>query len=292
MNKAVEEALVQERKVIVGIIEGSPIPTFVINRKHEVIFWNRACEELTGFAAGDMIGTDRHYMPFYGTKRPLIADLIVDQDIVSLEPVTMFAYLKKQSGIDRLERDEQGRPVVIDLKTGRVAHRHREDLRFYALLDAIRVGIPPRLVASFYLDLGGARTEPVTEAVLDATVARTIDAAHRLTALRAGTVAPQHRPSYACRWCVARTACTVGQAWVECCSAGPVTCEERIDCLRGERLQRANREERQAPVLGNLARHSDSPQDIRQCRTSSDGCVRYEMRDPQPGGALDGTPGR
>ncbi|HQI34857.1 MAG TPA: PAS domain S-box protein [Syntrophales bacterium] len=85
MTRAAEEKLVQERKVIVGIIEGSPIPTFVIDRKHEVIFWNKACEELTGFAAADMIGTDKHYMPFYGTKRPLIADLIVDQDIVGLE---------------------------------------------------------------------------------------------------------------------------------------------------------------------------------------------------------------
>lgn len=115
--------------------------------------------------------------------------------------------------LGRAQGNQAGK-VVIDLKTGAPNPVHRDDLRFYALLDAIRVGIPPRLVASFYLDLGEARTEPVTEAVLDATVARTIDAAHRLTALRAGTVAPQHRPSYACRWCVARTACTVGQAWL------------------------------------------------------------------------------
>ncbi|MBP8979722.1 MAG: PAS domain S-box protein [Syntrophobacterales bacterium] len=85
MNKAAEEQLLRERKVIVGIIEGSPIPTFVIDKEHKVIFWNRACEELTGFAAGEMIGTDKHYMPFYGTRRPLIADLIIDQDIGGLE---------------------------------------------------------------------------------------------------------------------------------------------------------------------------------------------------------------
>ena len=108
----------------------------------------------------------------------------------------------------------QAGKVVIDLKTGAPSPVHRDDLRFYALLDAIRVGIPPRLVASFYLDLGEARTEAVTEGVLDATVARTVDAAHRLTALRAGTVAPVHRPSYACRWCVARPTCDVGQAWL------------------------------------------------------------------------------
>ncbi|MCU1498442.1 MAG: hypothetical protein JWM47_2395 [Acidimicrobiales bacterium] len=104
--------------------------------------------------------------------------------------------------------------VVIDLKTGAPNGAHRDDLRFYALLDAIRVGVPPRLVASFYLDLGESRTEPVTEAILDATVARTVDAARRLAALRTGSVEPEYRPSYACRWCVARPTCVVGRAWL------------------------------------------------------------------------------
>ncbi len=104
--------------------------------------------------------------------------------------------------------------VVIDLKTGAPNAVHRDDLRFYALLDAIRVGVPPRLVASFYLDLGEARTEVVTEDVLDATVARTVDAARRLTALRAGTAVPAYRPSFACRWCIALHGCDVGRSWL------------------------------------------------------------------------------
>lgn len=111
-------------------------------------------------------------------------------------------------------RGTQAGKVVIDLKTGAPNSAHRDDLRFYALLDAIRVGIPPRLVASFYLDMGEARTEMVTEGMLDATVARTVDAARRLASLRAGTVEPAYRPSYSCRWCVARDTCDVGQAWL------------------------------------------------------------------------------
>jgi hypothetical protein len=104
--------------------------------------------------------------------------------------------------------------VIIDLKTGAPNPVHRDDLRFYALLDTIRLGVPPRLVASFYLDLAEARTEAVTEGVLDATVARTVDAAQQLTALRAGTVAPVYRPSYGCRWCVALATCDTGKRWL------------------------------------------------------------------------------
>ncbi|MEO6628812.1 MAG: PD-(D/E)XK nuclease family protein [Aquihabitans sp.] len=111
-------------------------------------------------------------------------------------------------------RGNQAGKVVIDLKTGAPANAHRDDLRFYALLDTIRLGVPPRLVASFYLDLGEARTEAVTEGLLDATVARTVDGARRLASLRAGTVSPEYRPSYGCRWCPVLDGCTVGQAWL------------------------------------------------------------------------------
>jgi hypothetical protein len=111
-------------------------------------------------------------------------------------------------------RGMQAGKVVVDLKTGAPTPLHRDDLRFYALLDAIRLGVPPRLVASFYLDLAEARTEEVTEGVLEATVARTVDGIARLAALRAGTVAPTYRPSGSCRWCPALEGCDTGRRWL------------------------------------------------------------------------------
>lgn len=111
-------------------------------------------------------------------------------------------------------RGMQAGKVVIDLKTGAPTPLHRDDLRFYALLDAIRLGTPPRLVASFYLDLAEARTEEVTEGVLEATVARTVDGVVRLAALRAGTTAPVYRPSPSCRWCPVLESCEVGRRWL------------------------------------------------------------------------------
>jgi PAS domain S-box-containing protein len=80
-----QEKLILEKKTIEGIIEGSPIPTFVLNREHRIILWNRACTELTGFTAAEMIGTEKQYMPFYNEKRPVIADLILERDFESIE---------------------------------------------------------------------------------------------------------------------------------------------------------------------------------------------------------------
>ena len=83
-REAWQERLLREKKTIDGIIEGSPIPSFVINKEHQVILWNRACVELTGCPAEDMLGTDQHYKSFYSVKRPLVVDLIVDNDIDGL----------------------------------------------------------------------------------------------------------------------------------------------------------------------------------------------------------------
>ncbi|MCX7634395.1 MAG: PAS domain S-box protein, partial [Syntrophales bacterium] len=105
-------AMIDERKVLVGIIEGSPIPMFVIGKDHRVLFWNRACEDLTGFAAKDMIGTDRHYMPFYGVKRPLIADLIVDQDMNGL---AKYYGTKKVRRSDKVEGAYEAWDYYINL---------------------------------------------------------------------------------------------------------------------------------------------------------------------------------
>jgi len=85
---------------IESILEGSPIPTFVIDRNHKIILWNKACAELTGHHARNMIGTDHHYKPLYPEKRPLIADLIVDQDIEGLERYYGKKQVQKSSVIE------------------------------------------------------------------------------------------------------------------------------------------------------------------------------------------------
>jgi PAS domain S-box-containing protein len=70
--KAGERALAQ-------IIQGSTIPTFVIDRSHTLTHWNRSLEVLTGHKAAEMIGTRRQWAPFYNKKRPSMADIILDQ---------------------------------------------------------------------------------------------------------------------------------------------------------------------------------------------------------------------
>lgn len=72
------EDLLEMEKELTQVIQGSMIPTFIINNEHILTHWNRACEELTGHNAYELVGTDRQWVPFRSAKRPTLADLIVD----------------------------------------------------------------------------------------------------------------------------------------------------------------------------------------------------------------------
>lgn len=60
------------------IIDGSPVPTFAINKQHRITHWNTALESMTGIKKERAIGTDEQWRAFYLEKRPIMADLIVD----------------------------------------------------------------------------------------------------------------------------------------------------------------------------------------------------------------------
>ena len=68
----------ETRELFENLIQNSAAPTFALDSKHLVIFWNRACEELTGIKSADIVNTDGQWKPFYDHKRPVLADIIID----------------------------------------------------------------------------------------------------------------------------------------------------------------------------------------------------------------------
>ncbi|MBN2466808.1 MAG: PAS domain S-box protein [Deltaproteobacteria bacterium] len=77
-HKRAEEALRNSEEELRHIVEGSPIPTFVIDTDHMVKHWNKACEKLTGLSAEEMVETKQQWKAFSPTERSMLADLIVD----------------------------------------------------------------------------------------------------------------------------------------------------------------------------------------------------------------------
>lgn len=109
----------------------------------------------------------------------------------------------------------EARVMIVDFKTGQPSAAHVDDLRYYALLETLRVGVPPFRVASWYLDSGHWHQEDVDEGVLDAAARRVVDGVVKVVELRVDGRAPRLQPGPTCGYCVLRAECTGAQAWAE-----------------------------------------------------------------------------
>ncbi|OPY45752.1 MAG: sensory histidine kinase AtoS [Methanosaeta sp. PtaU1.Bin028] len=81
-RKKAEEAIASMKQRLSDVIEFLPDATFAIDMQGRVIAWNRAIEKMTGAQAKDMIGEGdyRYSLPFYGVRRPILADLVLEPD--------------------------------------------------------------------------------------------------------------------------------------------------------------------------------------------------------------------
>lgn len=104
-------------------------------------------------------------------------------------------------------RGQEARALYVDLKTGRGYSNHLDDLRFYALIQTLRVGVPPFRVASYYLDSATFHAEDVTVATLEAALRRTIDGVRTMAELADENRAAAISPGAACGWCRLRDEC-------------------------------------------------------------------------------------
>jgi PAS domain S-box-containing protein len=81
-RRKAEKALSDSEKRLADIINFLPDATFAIDTEGNVIAWNRAIEEMTGIPAPEIIGKGDHEyaIPFYGSRRPILIDLIFEPD--------------------------------------------------------------------------------------------------------------------------------------------------------------------------------------------------------------------
>ncbi len=81
-RKRAEDALRETHRRLMEIVDFLPDAALVIDRDGKVIAWNRAIEEMTGVPKAEMIGKGDHEysIPFYGSRRPILIDLVLQPD--------------------------------------------------------------------------------------------------------------------------------------------------------------------------------------------------------------------
>jgi PAS domain S-box-containing protein len=83
-KEATERRLHEGEKALQQILQGINVAAFVLNREHRIVYWNALCEDLTGIPAEQMLGTFNQWQPFYNSQRPVLADLVMEDEATSL----------------------------------------------------------------------------------------------------------------------------------------------------------------------------------------------------------------
>lgn len=77
-SKGIESAYAESQQRLSDIINFLPDATFAIDLEGKVIIWNKAMELMSGVDAAHILGKGDHEysVPFYGSRRPILIDLI------------------------------------------------------------------------------------------------------------------------------------------------------------------------------------------------------------------------
>ncbi len=93
-------AIANSRLDLEEIIEKSELPTFAIDINHKVTHWNKASEEFTGIKAEAIVGSGDHWKPFYATKQPVMADIVLNYMPEKMIDQHYAGHCKRSEAID------------------------------------------------------------------------------------------------------------------------------------------------------------------------------------------------
>ncbi|MDO9139615.1 MAG: sigma 54-interacting transcriptional regulator [Methylobacter sp.] len=165
------------------LLQHMPVSTFVLNAKHQVVLWNKACEQLTGLKAREMIGTDQHWRGFYTEKRPCLADLLLDRtlgDVSSLyERASDFTTYSDICHTENWCLMPDGRRLYLVIDAGIISNEQGEVV---AIVETQRDRTEQRLTMQA-LSESEQRISLILGSAMDAIV--TIDQQHRITLFNA-----------------------------------------------------------------------------------------------------------
>jgi PAS domain S-box-containing protein len=165
------------------LLQHMPVSAFVLNAKHQVVIWNKACEQLTSLKAGEIIGTDQHWRGFYTEKRPCLADLLLDSTLGEVSSLYEHASaFTSSTGICHTENwclMPDGRRLYLVIDAGAISNERGEVV---AIVETQRDRTGQRLMMQALTE-SEQRISSILGSAMDAIV--TIDQQHRITLFNA-----------------------------------------------------------------------------------------------------------
>ncbi|MDX9746587.1 MAG: PAS domain S-box protein [Syntrophales bacterium] len=113
-RKALDRALEKSERLHRDVIDFLPDATFAIDVEGRVIIWNQAIENLTGVRRNEILGKgDYEYaVAFYGERRPVLLDMILNADAESGQSgdTCRYDYVREEENVPVLRAENSRLP--------------------------------------------------------------------------------------------------------------------------------------------------------------------------------------
>jgi len=110
------QALRESKRYIDDILERSPIPTFIMDRRHRIVQWNPACQTLTGISAAEILGKEV-WEGFRMGQKGSLADMVLTEPGAVNDHFREAIFSKSESGWYELDtllpHFKNGRRVLL-----------------------------------------------------------------------------------------------------------------------------------------------------------------------------------
>jgi len=213
VHKAIELSVNWRKEIEPAVIVDEAVSRFEED-SNSLGHWLRGCSEIERAELRSIsVDTFTKFLECWPTLKPSwrpVAESRVRADLCN-ERLILAGKVDLTLGV--AEGQKAGK-VIVDFKTGGFNTTHHEDLRYYALVETLRIGIPPRLVASYYLDQADFVPEKVTEELLESTVRRISQGVERIVEIIHMDKTPVLKPGPSCRWCLISDDCDTGQKYI------------------------------------------------------------------------------
>ncbi|MEW6534995.1 MAG: PAS domain S-box protein [Candidatus Auribacterota bacterium] len=124
-RKLAEKALMESEQQLKDILDFFPDPTFVVNSNREIVIWNKAIAELTGYPSEIMLGKGNYEyaLPFHGKRTPCLIDTYFEKDLSYTQRYENYNQSGNYIGGEFVLKNAVGHKYLL-LKISRLSDRH------------------------------------------------------------------------------------------------------------------------------------------------------------------------
>jgi diguanylate cyclase (GGDEF)-like protein/PAS domain S-box-containing protein len=169
----------EQRLMLQQVFTNLSVAAFAIDSDHKVILWNKACEELTGLMADEVIGTRDHWKGFYKEPRSCLADTLLADGLEGA--LKIYPHVSASEAVDgglHAENwclDQRGEKLYLLFEAGMIRD---VDGNFLAVVETLRDTTQPKLLNDIQRAVSSITDFSISSESIEELLSNTLELVH------------------------------------------------------------------------------------------------------------------